>query len=148
MKTAKKTPNGFTDDEQAAMWERAEELRAERRGGQGAKANGESALLAKIAALPQPDRTMAERIHAIVMSSAPELSPRTWYGMPAYTNADGKVIVAFKNAGKFSLRYSTLEFQESAHLDKGKIWPVSFALNEWSPEAEEQLAELMKAAVS
>ena len=138
---------GFSAEERAAMKARAAELRAE--GKKGAKqADGLQSLLDAIEKMTPDDRVLAEHVHLTVAANAPELLPKTWYGMPAYTNADGKVIVAFKNAGKFSLRYSTLEFQESAHLDKGKIWPVSFALNEWSPEAEEQLAELMKAAVS
>ena len=146
MKTAKKTPNGFTDDEQAAMWERAEELRAERRGGQGAKANGESALLAKIAALPQPDRTMAERIHAIVMSSAPELSPRTWYGMPAYAK-DGNVICFFQSGAKFKTRYATLGFSDKANLDDGAMWPTAFALKELTASEEARIGALVKKAV-
>ena len=120
---------GFSAEERAAMKARAAELRAE--GKKGAKqADGLQSLLDAIEKMTPDDRVLAEHVHLTVTANAPELLPKTWYGMPAYTNADGKVIVAFKNAGKFSLRYSTLEFQESAHLDKGKIWPVSFALNE------------------
>ncbi len=138
---------GFSAQERAAMKARAAELRAE--GKKGAKqADGLQALLDAIEKMDPADRAVAEHVHLVVTANAPELLPKTWYGMPAYMNADGKVVVAFKNAGKFSLRYSTLEFQDAAHLDQGKIWPVSFALNEWSAEAEKQIAELMKAAVS
>jgi len=138
---------GFSAEERAAMKARAAELRAE--GKKGAKqADGLQALLDAIEKMNPDDRVLAEHVHLTVTANAPELLPKTWYGMPAYTNGDGKVIVAFKNAGKFSLRYSTLEFQDAAHLDSGKIWPVSFALNEWSSEAEKQIAALMKAAVS
>ena len=94
------------------------------------------------------DRALAERVHVTVTATAPDLSPRTWYGMPAYANADGKVVVAFKNAGKFNLRYSTLEFQDAAHLDDGDAWPVSFAIGTWSPEVERKVVGLMQAAVS
>lgn len=138
---------GFSAQERAAMKARTTELRAE--GKKGSKqADGLQALLEAIEKMTPNDRVLAEHVHLTVTANAPELLPKTWYGMPAYTNADGKVIVAFKNAGKFSLRYSTLEFQDAAHLDEGKIWPVSFALNEWSPEAEKQIAALMKAAIS
>ena len=94
------------------------------------------------------DRAVAERVHATVSAAAPELSPRTWYGMPAYANAEGKIVVCFKNSGKFNTRYSTLEFQDAANLDDGDLWPVSFALYEWSPAVERKVAELIKAAVS
>jgi len=94
------------------------------------------------------DRDLAERVHATVMATAPELSPKTWYGMPAYTNADGKIVVAFKNSGKFNQRYSTLEFQDSASLDDGEIWPVSFAITTWSPAVEKKLVELVTAATA
>jgi len=147
MSTSNNESGGFTAQERAAMKARAAELRAE--GKKGAKqADGLQALLDAIEKMTPDDRVLAEHVHLTVTASTPELLPKTWYGMPAYTNADGKVIVAFKNAGKFGLRYSTLEFQDSAQLDEGKIWPVSFALNEWSPEAEKQIAALMKAAIS
>ena len=134
---------GFTADERAAMKERALELKAA-----ASKEDGEKAVLAKIAEMPKADRVMAERFHAIVTASAPDLLPRTWYGMPAYANANGKVVVAFKNAGKFSLRYSTLEFQDAANLDEGDLWPVSYAIGKWSPEVEKRVAGLVEAAVS
>jgi uncharacterized protein YdhG (YjbR/CyaY superfamily) len=138
---------GFTSDERAAMKTRAAELRAE--GKKGAKqADGLKALLESIEKMTPDDRAIAERVHIAVTASAPELLPKTWYGMPAYTNADGKVVVAFKNAGKFGTRYSTLEFQDAAHLDNGEIWPVSFAMKTWSAAAEKNIAELMKAAIS
>ena len=147
MSMSNNNSGGFSAQERAAMKARAAELRAE--GKKGAKqADGLQALLDAIEKMTPDDRVLAEHVHLTVTANAPELLPKTWYGMPAYTNADGKVIVAFKNAGKFGLRYSTLEFQDSAQLDEGKIWPVSFALNEWSPEAEKQIAGLMKAAVS
>ena len=102
----------------------------------------------KIDAEEERDRAVAERVHATVTATAPELSPRTWYGMPAYANTEGKIVVCFKNSGKFSTRYSTLEFQDSANLDDGDLWPVSFALHEWSPAVEQKVAGLIKAAVS
>ena len=129
------------------MKQRAAELRAE--GKQGAKqADGLQALLDAIAKMAPEDRAVAERIHVTVTAAAPKLSPKTWYGMPAYANAEGKIVVAFKNSGKFGTRYSTLEFQDAAHLDDGELWPVSFALQKWSPVVEQKVAELMKAAVS
>jgi uncharacterized protein YdhG (YjbR/CyaY superfamily) len=129
------------------MKARAAELRAE--GKRGAKkADGLQAVLDSIAAMTPEDRALAERVHVVVTTTAPDLSPRTWYGMPAYANEDGKVVVAFKNAGKFNLRYSTLEFQDAAKLDDGDSWPVSFALVKWSPAVEKKIAELMEAAVS
>ena len=106
------------------------------------------AVLDSIAKMTPEDRTVAERVHATVTATAPELSPRTWYGMPAYANAEGKVVVCFKNSGKFNTRYSTLEFQDAANLDDGDLWPVSFALQKWSPAVEQKVAELVKAAVS
>jgi uncharacterized protein YdhG (YjbR/CyaY superfamily) len=139
--------SGFSVAERAAMKQRAAELRAE--GKKGAKqADGLKALLESIEKMTPDDRAIAERVHIAVTASAPELLPKTWYGMPAYTNADGKVVVAFKNAGKFGTRYSTLEFQDAAHLDNGEIWPVSFAMKTWSAAAEKNIAELMKAAIS
>jgi len=138
---------GFTAAERAAMKQRAAELRAE--GKQGArKADGLEAVLDAIAKMTPEDRAVAERIHAAVSAAAPELSPRTWYGMPAYANAEGKIVVCFKNSGKFNTRYSTLEFQDAANLDDGDLWPVSFALQKWSPAVEQKVVELVKAAVS
>jgi uncharacterized protein YdhG (YjbR/CyaY superfamily) len=138
---------GFTAEERAAMKERAAELRAE--GKQGAKkADGLQAVLDKIAEMAPEDRALAERVHMTVTAAAPDLSPRTWYGMPAYANADGKVVVFFQDSGKFGYRYSTLGFQEAANLDDGDIWPVSYALTEWSAVVEKKVAELVKTAVS
>jgi uncharacterized protein YdhG (YjbR/CyaY superfamily) len=129
------------------MQARAAELRAE--GKKGAKkADGLDALLESIAKMTPEDRALAERVHVTVTAHAPGLDPKTWYGMPAYANAAGKVVVAFKNSGKFDLRYSTLEFQDAAHLDDGEMWPVSFAISTWSPRVEKQVAELITAAVS
>jgi uncharacterized protein YdhG (YjbR/CyaY superfamily) len=146
-KSAQTGSDGFTAAERAAMKQRAAELRAE--GKQGAKkADGLQALLDAIAKMAPEDRAVAERVHATVSAAAPELLPKTWYGMPAYTNADGKVVLAFKNSGKFSTRYSTLEFQDAANLDDGELWPVSFALQGWSPAVEQQVARLVTAAVS
>ena len=142
-----KRSKGFTAEERAAMKERAKELKAEARANKN-KAEGERAVLAKIGEMPEPDRAMAERIHAIVKASAPNLSPKTWYGMPAYANADDKVVVFFKNAGKFKERYSTLGFETSANLDDGDMWPVVYAIQEWTPAVETRVAELVKAAIS
>jgi uncharacterized protein YdhG (YjbR/CyaY superfamily) len=138
---------GFTADERAAMKARAAELRAE--GKKGAKkADGLQAVLDSIAEMAPEDRALAERVHVTVTAAAPELSPKTWYGMPAYANADGKVVVFFQNSGKFSYRYSTLGFQDAANLDDGDLWPVSYALRQWSPVVEKKVAELVKAAIS
>jgi uncharacterized protein YdhG (YjbR/CyaY superfamily) len=138
---------GFTAAERAAMKERAAELRAE--GTKGAKkADGLQAVLDKIAEMAPQDRALAERVHLTVTAAAPELSPKTWYGMPAYANADGKVVVFFQDAGKFSYRYSTLGFQDAASLDDGDLWPVAYALQNWSAAVENKVAELVKAAVS
>ncbi len=138
---------GFTAAERAAMKQRAAELRAE--GKKGAKKADElQALLDSIAKMAPDDRALAERVHATVSAAAPQLSPKTWYGMPAYASADGKIVVSFKNSGKFSTRYSTLEFQDAAHLDDGDLWPVSFALQKWTPAVEQKVAGLVKAAVS
>ena len=129
------------------MKERAAELRAE--GRQGAKkADGLQAVLDRIAAMAPEDRALAERVHVIVTATAPELSPKTWYGMPSYANADGKVVLFFQDAGKFSYRYSTLGFQDAANLDDGDLWPVSYALKSWSPAVEEKVVELVRAAIS
>ena len=129
------------------MKERAAELRAE--GRQGAKkADGLQAVLDRIAEMAPEDRALAERVHVIVTATAPELSPKTWYGMPSYANADGKVVLFFQDAGKFSYRYSTLGFQDAANLDDGDLWPVSYALKSWSPAVEEKVVELVRAAIS
>lgn len=140
------TSQGFTDQEKAAMRERAKELKAQARAGKDREA-GEKAVLEKIAELPEPDRSMAERIHAIVKANAPELMPRTWYGMPAYTR-DGKVVCFFQAAAKFDARYATLGFNDSANLDDGAMWPTAFALKELTPAVESKIAELVKKAVS
>jgi uncharacterized protein YdhG (YjbR/CyaY superfamily) len=138
---------GFTAQERAAMKAHAAELRAE--GKKGAKkADGLQAVLDSIAAMAPEDRALAERVHMTVTTTAPELSPKTWYGMPAYADADGKVVVFFQNSGKFSYRYSTLGFQDTAHLDDGDLWPVSYALQKWSAAVEKKVAELVKAAIS
>ena len=146
-KNAMTESEGFTAEERAAMKQRAAELRAE--GKKGAKkADGLQAALDSIAKMAPEDRELAERVHMTVTTAAPELSPKTWYGMPAYANAEGKVVVCFKNAGKFGTRYSTLEFQDASNLDDGVMWPVSYAIQTWSPAVEKKVAELMKAAVS
>ena len=138
---------GFTAAERAAMKQRATELRAE--GKKGAKvADGLQAVLDAIEKMDPADRVIAERVHAIVTTTAPQLLPKTWYGMPAYTTAEGKVVFCFKNSGKFGMRYSTLEFQDAAHLDDGDFWPVSFALPTWTPATGQKVAELIEAAVS
>ena len=138
---------GFSAAERAAMKKRAAELRAE--GKQGArKADGLQAVLDSIAQMAPPDRALAERVHVTVTAAAPGLSPKTWYGMPAYADAAGKVVVFFQNAGKFSYRYSTLGFQDAANLDDGDIWPVAYAIEQWSPAVEKKVAELVTAAIS
>ncbi len=146
-KTTQTGTDGFSAAERAAMKDRAAELRAE--GKKGAKKADElQAALDSIAKMAPDDRAIAERVHSTITANARQLSPKTWYGMPAYTNAEGKVVVAFKNSGKFGTRYSTLEFQDAAHLDDGDVWPVSFALPKWTPAVEKKVAELMRAAVS
>src|SRR5215469_4892259 len=138
---------GFSAEERAAMKKRAAELRAE--GKKGAKkADGLQAVLDSIAEMAPADRALAERVHVTVTATAPGLSPKTWYGMPAYANEDGKIVIFFQNAGKFSYRYSTLGFQDAANLDDGDLWPVSYALNKWSPAVEKKVAELVTAAIS
>ncbi len=137
-----KTAKGFTNEERAAMKERARELKAA-----ADKAEGESDLLAKIAEMQEPDRAMAERIHAIVKANAPDLSPRTWYGQPAYAR-DGKVVIFFQPAHKYNTRYATLGFNDSANLDEGSLWPVAYALKKLTPAEEARIAELVKKAVS
>ncbi len=138
-----KASTGFTADEQAAMKERARELKAARSG----KADGEGDVLAKIAEMPEPDRAMAERLHAIIKTAAPELSPRTWYGMPAYAK-DGKVVCFFQSAAKFKSRYATLGFSDKANLDDGTMWPTSFALTQLTTADEARITEFVKHAVS
>src|SRR5215212_5621735 len=142
-KTTETETDGFSAAERAAMKQRAAELRAE--GKKGAqKADGLQAVLDAIAKMTEEDRAVAERVHVTVTATAPELSPKTWYGMPAYANADGKVVLSLKNAGKFGQRYSTLEFQDSARLDEGDMWPVSFAIEKWTPTVEEKVTELVE----
>lgn len=136
---------GFSAEERSAMQARAKEMKAESRV-QKNKAGGEKDVLDKIAEMPEPDRAIAERIHAIVKASAPELVPKTWYGMPAYAK-DGKVVCFFQSAAKFNTRYATLGFQHDAHLDDGGMWPTSFAIKELTPAGEEQIAALVKKAV-
>ena len=143
--TGKKS-KGFTDEERAAMKERAQELKAEARH-DADKAAGESAVLAKIAEMRGPDRTMAKRIHAIVKASAPALSPKTWYGMPAYAK-DGKVVCFFQSAQKFNSRYATLGFSDNANLDEGAMWPTSFALKRLTSAEEQKIGALVKKAAS
>jgi uncharacterized protein YdhG (YjbR/CyaY superfamily) len=151
-KSAKRTtatheaPKGFTDEEKAAMKARAQELKAEARANKD-KAEGESAVLAAIAAMQQKDRAMAERLHAIVKASAPALSPKTWYGMPAYAK-DGKVVCFFQGAQKFNTRYATLGFSDTANLDEGAMWPTAFALTELTAADEARIGALVKKAVS
>ena len=134
--------SGFTADERAAMKERSRELKAARE----SHADGESDVLAKIAEMPERDRVMAHRIHEIVRSTAPDLSPRTWYGMPAYAK-DGKIVCHFQSAGKFKTRYATLGFSDKANLDEGAMWPVAFALNEMTPDTEQKVIALLQRAV-
>jgi uncharacterized protein YdhG (YjbR/CyaY superfamily) len=139
--------DGFSAAERAAMKERAAELRAE--GKKGAKkADGLQATLDAIAAMAPEDRALAERVHVSVTAAAPDLTPKTWYGMPAYADASGKVVVFFQDSGKFKYRYSTLGFQDAANLDDGDLWPTSYALQKWSPAVEKKVRELVKAAIS
>ncbi|HEX6499724.1 MAG TPA: hypothetical protein VF054_11930 [Micromonosporaceae bacterium] len=146
-KNAKTESEGFTAAERAAMKERAAELRAE--GKKGAKkADGLQAVLDRIAQMAPEDRALAERVHVTITAAAPDLSPKTWYGMPAYANAEGKIVVFFQESGKFKTRYSMLGFQDTANLDDGDLWPVSYALTKWSPAVEKKIAELVRAAVS
>jgi hypothetical protein len=137
----------FTNDEKAAMKERAREQKAEARRG-AARADGEKDLLAKIAEMPDSDRVMAERIHALITSTAPDLSPKTWYGMPAYANGDGKIVCFFQAADKFKYRYATFGFNEDANLDEGSMWPTAFALTELTAADEARIGALVKKAVS
>ena len=137
----------FTDDEKAAMKARAQEMKAEARMNKD-RAEGEKALLAAVAAMQEPDHGMAARLHEIITASAPILAPKTWYGMPAYANQDGKVVCFFQSAQKFGARYATLGFNDTANLDDGVMWPTSFALKELTPAAEEKITALVKKAVS
>ena len=137
----------FTEQERAAMKERAQEEKAAARAGKD-KADGESAVLAKIAEMLEPDRVLAERLHTIIKASAPALSPKTWYGQPAYANKEGKVVCFFQSAQKFNTRYATLGFSDEANLDEGALWPVAFALKELTPAAEARISALVKKAVS
>ncbi len=146
--TTGKASGGFTDEERAAMRERGQELKAAaRRGPRAGQADGESDVLAKIAEMPEPDRVMAERLHAIIKASAPALSPRTWYGMPAYAK-DGNVVCFFQSAQKFKSRYATLGFSDKANLDEGTMWPTTFALKELTAADEARIGALVKKAVS
>jgi uncharacterized protein YdhG (YjbR/CyaY superfamily) len=142
-----KTSKGFTDEERAAMKERARELKAEARASKN-RAEGESDLLAKIAEMPEADRAMATRLHEIVTANAPDLMPKTWYGMPAYANKDGKIVCFFQSAQKFDARYATLGFNDTANLDEGAMWPTSFALKELTAAEEAKISALVKKAVS
>jgi uncharacterized protein YdhG (YjbR/CyaY superfamily) len=141
-----KASTGFTDEEKAAMRNRAQELKAEARANKN-KAEGESAALAAIAAMSAPDRALAERLHALITASAPALAPKTWYGMPAYAR-DGQIVCFFQSAEKFKTRYATLGFSDKAHLDDGAMWPTAFALAEWTEAVEAQITALVKQAVS
>jgi uncharacterized protein YdhG (YjbR/CyaY superfamily) len=141
-KSTTKKSEGFTDEERAAMKERAKELKAEK-----AKADGESDVQAKIAEMQEPDRSMAKRLHAIIKANAPALSPKTWYGMPAYAKA-GKIVCFFQSAQKFNARYATFGFSDTAKLDEGAMWPTSFALKELTATEEAKIAALVKKAVS
>ena len=147
-KSAKSTTAIFTDEERGAMKERVKEQKAAaRRGPRADKADGESAVLAKIAEMPEPDRAMGERLHAVIKASAPALSPRLWYGMPAYAR-DGKVVCFFQSAQKFNTRYATLGFSDQANLDEGAMWPTAFALTELTAADEARIGALVKKAVS
>jgi uncharacterized protein YdhG (YjbR/CyaY superfamily) len=145
-KAGKKTSKGFTAEEQAAMKERARELKAEARGAR-AREDGERDLLEKVAEMPKADRVMAERLHALVKANAPDLSPKTWYGMPAWAK-DGKVVCYFQSADKFNSRYATFGFNDAAKIDSGAMWPTSFALKELTAADEAKLGKLVKKAAS
>lgn len=146
--TRRSAKKGFTDEERAAMKERVQELKAEaRRGARADKVDGEAAVLAKIAEMRGPDRALAKRLHAIINASAPALSPKTWYGMPAYAK-DGKVVCFFQSAEKFKSRYATFGFSDEANLDEGAMWPTSFALKELTATEEARIGALVKKAVS
>jgi hypothetical protein len=142
-----KKTQGFTADEKAAMRARAQELKAEARASKN-KEEGEKAVLAAIAEMPEPDRSMAARLHELIKTSAPDLMPKTWYGMPAYANQDGKVVCFFQSAQKFKARYATFGFSDTANLDEGAMWPTSFALKELTATEEARIIALVKRAVS
>lgn len=142
-----KKSKGFTDDERAAMQERAQELKTEARRGKKDKPDGESDVLAKIAEMVESDRAMAQRLHEIIKANAPDLSPKTWYGQPAYAK-DGKIVCFFQPAQKFNTRYATLGFSDAANLDEGDLWPVAFALKDLTPTEEARIIALVKKAVS
>jgi uncharacterized protein YdhG (YjbR/CyaY superfamily) len=146
-KQAKNGTDGFSAAERAAMKERAAELRAEGKKG-SKKADGLQAVLDRIAEMAPEDRALAERVHVVVTTTAPDLAPKTWYGMPSYADADGKAVVFFQDAGKFGTRYSTIGFQDNANLDDGDMWPVSYAVAKWSPAVEKKVVALVTAAVS
>ena len=146
-KTTKKSSEGFTDEEKAAMKERSKELKAEARAGKD-RAEGEKAILAAIDAMKEPDHSMAKRLHEIVTANAPTLTPKTWYGMPAYANAEGKVVCFFQAAQKFDSRYATFGFSDTANLDEGNMWPTSFALAKLTTAEEEAIIALVKKAAS
>lgn len=146
-KKAAQAADGWTAEERAAMREHAAELRAQ--GKKGAKrADDAQAVLDRIAAMAPEDRALAERVHAVITATAPQLAPKTWYGMPAYANAEGKIVVFFQDAGKFKYRYCTLGFQDAATLDDGDLWPTAYALTAWSQQVEKRIAELVRAAVA
>jgi hypothetical protein len=136
-----KKVKGFTDKEKAAMLQRTQELAMDEK-------NGESAVLGAIAKMSEPDQSIAKRLHALIKKTAPALTPKTWYGFPAYANKDGKVVCFFQYAGKFKTRYATLGFSDSANLDEGQMWPVTFALKKLTPAEEAKIAALVKKAVS
>ena len=140
-------PGGFSGDERAAMKDRAQELKTSARGRRADNADGEQALLAKIAQMPPPDRATGERLHAVIKANAPSLSPTLWYGMPAYANQDGKVVCFFQSAAKFKTRYATLGFSDKAHLDEGGMWPTAFALKGLTAADEARIGALLKKAV-
>lgn len=146
--TADEAAGGFTVEERAALQERARELKAARRGSRAGRADGERDVLEKIAEMAEPDRALAERVHAIVTAHAPDLAPKTWYGMPAYATRDGRVICFFQAASKFKVRYATLGFQPDANLDDGPLWPTAFALIEMTPDVEARIMALVKQAAS
>jgi hypothetical protein len=144
----KNASKAFTDDEQAAMRERANEVRsAARRGSRATKADGESDVMAKIAEMPEHDRDIAERLHAIIKAAGPELSPKTWYGMPAYAGKDGKVVCFFQSGHRFKTRYATLGFSDKANLDDGDMWPSAFALKQLTAAEEARISALVKRAI-
>ena len=142
-----KKSDGFTAEEKAAMKERAKELKAEARANKK-KEEGEKDLLEKVAEMSEPDRAMAKRIHELITENAPDLWPKTWYGMPAYANKEGKVVCFFQSAAKFNARYATLGFNDTAHLDEGAMWPTAFALKELTADGEKRIVALVKKAVS